>query len=181
MAELLVLMRAVNVGGRTMPMADLRALCEELGFANPETYIQSGNLLIDSADSPTDTRKTLGAAIEDRFGLEVPLIVRAAADWSGYIKANPFAGDADVVEKTLHLLLADTPPPEEANATLEGYADKGERVRIAGDALWIDYAEGVGRSKLTPARIDKAWGASATARNLRTVHKLQDMIEARAG
>ncbi|MCA1750154.1 MAG: DUF1697 domain-containing protein, partial [Sphingomonadales bacterium] len=45
MSELVVLMRAVNVGGRTLPMAELRALCEKLGFGNPQTYIQSGNLL----------------------------------------------------------------------------------------------------------------------------------------
>ena len=181
MSQLIVLMRAVNVGGRKLPMADLRALCGELGFDRPETYIQSGNLLIGSPDSIADTRKKLGAAIEKTFGFEVPLIVRTASKWRGYVDGNPFAGDANVAEKMLHLLLADRSPPAGAVEVLQGYAQKGERVRLAGDALWIDYAEGVARSKLTPARIDKAFGARATGRNLRTVLKLQDMIEERTG
>ncbi|MFN2260263.1 MAG: DUF1697 domain-containing protein [Parasphingopyxis sp.] len=181
MSELVVLMRAVNVGGRTLPMAELRALCEKLGFGNPQTYIQSGNLLIDSDESPGETGNRLGAAIEKRFGFEVPLIIREARSWRRFIEANPFAGDDAVVEKMLHMLLADRPPPEGAVAALEPYTAAGERIRTAGDALWIDYADGVGRSKLTPSRIDKAWGAKATARNLRTVRKLQDMIEERTG
>ena len=179
MAELVVLMRAVNVGGRKLPMAELRALCEEFGFGRPETYIQSGNLLIESPDSLARTEKKLGEAIEKTFGLDVPLIIRTAARWRGYVDGNPFAGDPKIAEKTLHMLLAAKPPPKDAVETLEGYAEDGERMRIAGDALWIDYASGAGRSKLTPARIDKAWRAKATARNLRTVCKLQAMIEER--
>lgn len=180
MAGLVVLMRAVNVGGRKLPMAQLRALCEELGFGNPETYIQSGNLLIDTEDAAVDIKTRLGAAIAREFGFEVPLIVRPASAWRRYLDGNPFAGDPAVSEKMLHLLLADGPPLEDALATLENHAGQGERLRIAGDALWIDYGEGVGRSKLTPARIDRAWGAPATARNLRTVRRLEAMIEARA-
>lgn len=179
MAELVVLMRAVNVGGRKLPMADLRALCEELGFERPETYIQSGNLLLDSPLSPAATEETLGEAIEKRFDFDVPLILRRAADWRGYLDGNPFAGDPDIAENRLHMLLAAKPPPESAVAALEAYAEDGERLRIAGDALWIDYASGAGRSKLTPSRIDRAWGAKATARNLRTVRKLGAMIEDR--
>lgn len=181
MSELIVLMRAVNVGGRKLPMAELRELCCDLGFDRPETYIQSGNLLIGSPGSIAEARKKLAAAIEKTFGFEVPLIVRTANKWRGYVDGNPFVGDANVADKMLHLLLADRPPPAVAAEALQGHAQAGERVRIAGDALWIDYASGVADSKLTPARIDKAFGASATGRNLRTVLKLQAMIEERAG
>lgn len=181
MADLVVLMRGINVGGnRKMPMAELRTLCEELGFENPQTYIQSGNLLIDSADTLEATQKKLAKGMAKTFGFEVPLIVRTANNWKSYIDNNPFAGDGAIEEKMLHLLLANTKPPKSAIDELEVRAQGGERVRIAGDALWIDYAEGVGRSKLTPAAIDKAFGSPATGRNLRTVCKLQEMIAERS-
>lgn len=182
MPEIVILMRGINVGGnRKMPMAELRALCDDLGFANPQTYIQSGNLLIGSGETPAKTEDMLANAISRHFGFEVPLIVRAANTWKAYIDNNPFAGDDRVSEKMLHLLIAATSPPESAVAMLCERAQGGENIRRAGDAIWIDYCSGVARSKLTPAAIDKAFGATATGRNLRTVCKLQDMIEERKG
>lgn len=181
MAELVVLLRAVNVGGRKMPMAELRDLCGELGYEEPQTYIQSGNLLIRTDAAADDVAAQLGRAIASRFGFESPVIVRAAERWQGYLDDNPFAGDSSVEDRMLHLVLAQKAPPPSAVETLEALAQAGERVRIAGDALWIDYGQSVARSKLTPKAIDKAVGAPATARNLRSVRKLAGMIEERMG
>ena len=67
------------------------------------------------------------------------------------------------------------PPRKESVAALRERCANGERVELAGDALWIHYPEGVGRSKLTPALIDRAAGSPVTARNLNTVRKLAEM------
>ena len=72
MARLIALLRAVNVGGRKLPMAELRALCAELGWKDAETYIQSGNLVFTASGRPAALEEKLEKAIEERFGFQRP-------------------------------------------------------------------------------------------------------------
>jgi uncharacterized protein (DUF1697 family) len=176
------LMRGINVGStRKLPMAELRTLAVEVGLQRPETYIQSGNLLIDAAIAANDVRGLLEKAIAQRFGFHADVVVRSASQWAGYVAANPFANDAAAVPKMLHLVLARDPLKPGAAEVLAAKAQAGERMILAGDALWIDYgANGVGNSKLTPAVIDKACGSPATGRNQNSVLKIAEMIAARA-
>ncbi len=68
MAVYVSLLRAVNVTGTALPMAELKAICEELGFTDVQTYIQSGNVLFRSGDSETTAADRLDAALGARFG-----------------------------------------------------------------------------------------------------------------
>jgi len=177
MPDFAALLRGINVGGnRKMPMAELRSLCSAIGLENPLTYIQSGNIVFSANGDPDDHRAALETAIEKKFGFAVPVIVRSAAQWQAYIATNPFANDAEISPKTLHLLVASAAPTPAAVEALSAKAGPNERIRRIDDVIWIDYADGVGRSKLTPKLIDAAFGTPATARNLNTVLKLQDML-----
>ena len=182
MRTFVALMRGINVGSaRKLPMADLRALCTELGLERPQTYIQSGNLLVDAKGSGPALRRLLEKEIAARFGFAVDVIVRTAADWEGYVAANPFAGDAKALPKMVHLYLPRDPLKSGAAKALEQRAQSGERIGAAGGALWIDYgANGVARSKLSPLLIDKACGSPTTGRNWNSVLKISKMIEERA-
>lgn len=177
MARLIALLRAVNVGGRKLPMAELRALCGELGWEDVETYIQSGNVVFRAEGGSGAIEARLEKAIQARFDLDVPVIVRSAAQWAGYAEANPFPQVARDAPNRLHLLVSKAPPKADAAATLMERARDGESVRAAGGALWFHYPEGAGTSKLTPALIDRASGSPSTARNWRTVVKLKEMAE----
>jgi len=104
------LMRGINVGStRKLPMADLRALSVKIGLQRPETYIQSGNLIVDADIAADEVRGLLEKAIAKRFGLRVDVIVRRASQWNRYVAANPFANDAAMVAKMLHLYLSRDP------------------------------------------------------------------------
>lgn len=175
MARLIALLRAVNVGGRKLPMAELLALCGELGWTDVDTYIQSGNVLFAAPGKAEALEAQLEAAIRDRFGLEVPVIVRTAAQWAVYVAANPFAKAAADEPNRLQLLVSKREPDPGAAQKLMERARAGEAVEAAGGALWFHYPQGVGTSKLTPALIDKAAGSPSTGRNWRTVLKLQEM------
>jgi uncharacterized protein (DUF1697 family) len=99
---------------------------------------------------------------------------------ASFRRANPFANDAATVAKMLHLYVSLDPPKPSVVKELEQKAQAGERVALAGGALWIDYGvNGVGRSKLTPLLLDKACGSPATGRNWNSVLKIGEMIEAR--
>jgi uncharacterized protein (DUF1697 family) len=181
MCTFVVLMRGINVGStRKLPMAELRALCVKAGLRRPETYIQSGNLIVDADLEADDVRALLETAIATGLGLRVDVIVRRAAHWHRYIAANPFADDAATLPKMLHLFLSREPLKAGAAEELAPKARAGERMAAAGGALWIDYgADGVAKSKLTPLLVDKACGSPATGRNWNSVLKIGEMIEAR--
>jgi uncharacterized protein (DUF1697 family) len=170
------LLRAVNVGGRKVPMADLRKLAENLGFTDVQTYIQSGNLVLAGKGTAAAVEAKLEKAIAAKFGIEVPVIARTAEQWKAYLAVpKPFAGEAS---NRVVLGLSKQPPKQGAAAAILARAQAGERVEAVGDAVWLHYPEGQGRSNITPASVDKAVGSPTTARNLNTVRKLAEMAGA---
>jgi uncharacterized protein (DUF1697 family) len=175
---MVALLRAVNVGGRKLPMAALRALCAELGWTDVATYIQSGNIVFTAPGKPETIEAALEATIRKHYGYEAPAIVRAAAEWAHYPAGNPFPKVATDDPGRLHLLLSKRPPANNAEDAIQARARAGEEVRRAGDALWIHFPHGAGTSKLTAALIDKAVGSTVTARNYRTVTTLLEMLKA---
>lgn len=182
MQTFVALMRGINVGStRKLPMADLRALCLTAGLKRPETYIQSGNLIVDAEDDADALRRLLEKAVTARFGLTIDVVVRPAAAWRRYVAGNPFAADAGALAKMVHLYLSRDPVKAGAAGELEQRAQSGERIVLAGGALWIDYGvKGVAGTRLSPALIDRACGSPATGRNWNSVLKIHEMIAARA-
>jgi uncharacterized protein (DUF1697 family) len=181
MARFVALLRGINVTGRNkVGMAELRAAAGELGWSKVDTYIQSGNLVAEAPASQAELEAQLEEAIQERFGISVPVVIRSAAEWPAYAVGNPFPEAAEREPNRLMLLLSKAPPRPDAADALQQRARDGELVRLVGDALWIHYPGGAGTSKLTPALIDRLVGSSATARNWRTVLKLQDMLQQRS-
>ena len=176
MARYVALLRAVNVGGhRRVPMAELRELAASLGFRDAATHIQSGNLVFTAG--PGDPTERLAAAIGKRFGFPVDVIVRSAARWKRYLAANPFREPPERVV----LLLPRTPPPAGAVEALAARGRKGERLVATGDAVWARFPVGIGASKLTAPVIDRILGSPTTARNLRTVEAIGELLQAAPG
>jgi uncharacterized protein (DUF1697 family) len=181
MQTFVALMRGINVGStRKLPMAELRSVCLGLGLKRPETYIQSGNLIVDADGRADDVRHGLEATLTARFGFAVEIVVRDTTAWTQCVAANPFIGDEAALPKMVHLYLSRDHVAPDAAMVLQQHARAGERIVMAGRALWIDYgAEGVAGSKLSPLRIDKACGSPTTGRNWNSVMKIRDMIDAR--
>jgi len=172
----IALLRGINVGGHNkVPMAELRALCGELDWEDVESYIQSGNLLFRAGGRAASLEGGLERAIEQRFGLSVSVLVRAGADWPGYVAGNPFPKASEKEPNLVMLALSKVPPRKDAVERLRERAADGERIERVDDALWIHYAGGSGRSKLSPSVLDRLAGSPVTTRNWRTVLKLDEM------
>jgi len=163
-----VLLRAVNVGGAKLPMAELREVAQQLGATNVSTFIASGNLLCD-VDDPEAFDRALEQAIEQRFGFFREAVSRSPAELRDALAAHPFEIDAGRKVNHIYFLLR-PPSPEQIRALL----DRGlpEQLSVVGRDLHIRYAEGVAASKLTPALVLKMLGSHGTGRNLNTVEKL---------
>jgi uncharacterized protein (DUF1697 family) len=169
------LLRAVNVGGCKLPMADLRGTCVELGWEKVATYIQSGNVVFEAEGEAAALESALEKAVARRFGFERPVIVRTASCWTNYASGSPFP-DAEQTPNRVMLGLSKMSPKLDAAKVLQEKAAAGEQVKLDGDALWIHYPSGAGASKLTPALFDKAAGSPVTQRNWRTVLELHEML-----
>jgi uncharacterized protein (DUF1697 family) len=178
MGRMVALLRAVNVGGRKLPMAELRALCGELGWSNVRTYVQSGNVVFDADCAAAEAEAALEARIRQNYGYDAPTVVRTADQWRGYAPACPFPHVARRKPGHLLLFLSKRPPAAGAVDAIQKRAAADEVVKRAGEALWIHFPNGSGTSKITPAIIDKAIGSPATSRNYRTVVTLEQMLDA---
>lgn len=178
MERMVALLRGINVGGRSLPMAGLRELCAEIGWQDVKTYIQSGNLVFSASGKPGALETALEEAIGRRFEMEVPTIIRTAEQWRAMLDHNPFPEVAEDSPNWLLLMVGKTRPPKGIEAAMEATGEAGERVRSAGGILWIHYPAGIGHSKLTWPKKHEGEPFVATTRNFRTAAKLMDLAEA---
>jgi uncharacterized protein (DUF1697 family) len=162
MTAYVVLIRAVNVGGRQLKMTDLMRIAEELKLASPRTYIASGNLIFTSNKSESALKSALERAVGDHWGVTVDVLIRTAGEMAHAVKANPFGNEPGNRVATIFL---DEPPPADALDAAKGLAD--EHMALGAREIYVHYPSGMGRSKL---RIPAA--ASGTARNTNTVARL---------
>jgi uncharacterized protein (DUF1697 family) len=178
----IALLRAINLVGRnTVAMADLRAMAEALGLTGVRTLLQSGNLVMADPKirSPAELESLLERETKRRLGVVTDVIVRTPAEWSSLIKRNPFPREAR--DDPGHLLLM--PMKGDAIgraeiADLRAAIVGHERIEAIGRDLFIVYPDGVGRSKLTTALIERKLGARrGTARNWNTVLKIAAALD----
>jgi len=168
----IALIRAVNVGGRAMPMAELRAMVTHLGFTDVHTLLQSGNLVFRGEGSDEAVEATLQAASEQRFGYQADYFVRTRKEWDEIIAANPFADEARDDPARLVVVTLKSEIAGGAIEALRGAIKGREYAQTKGRCAYIVYQDGQGDSKLTISVVERALGTRGTARNWNTVLKL---------
>lgn len=171
------LLRAINVAGNNLiKMAALKELHEALGFTSVSTLLQSGNVAFVGRGKPAAVARKIEAQIARRFELEITVTVRSAAELDALMAANPFPEvAAEEPGRLLVMFLAGSAEKGGARRLAEAYSGP-ERLQLAGQELFLHYPNGVGRSKLTTALIEKHLGVAGTARNWNTVTKLRDLV-----
>ncbi|HEY6605062.1 MAG TPA: DUF1697 domain-containing protein, partial [Gaiellaceae bacterium] len=96
MAQLIVLLRGVNIGPRNrVPMPELRELLTEAGFDDVRTYVQSGNIVLSSTKTPSQVSRAVEREIARAFGLDIAIVVRTRAELAKVVQRNPLGDVAD--------------------------------------------------------------------------------------
>ena len=163
-------LRAVNVGKRQMRMAELKALCEELGYGGVRTILASGNVRFECGYDP---KAELEAAIARRWGWSSEAVMRSAAEIEAMLASAPFAGYPDEGPFHRYVMMFDATLPE--NAGFTGIAGDYDVVRTDPRELYLvgwrqpDGRPGPGLVKLD-RQLEK--GAVATLRNWNTIPKV---------
>lgn len=173
-ARRVALLRGINVGGaRKVPMAGLRELATGLGWTDVATHLQSGNLLFTAVGSDVELSTTLTAGLKKQFGMDIDVIVRTGEEVRRLVTEHPFA-DGDPA----HVVIAccDRPVTKAAEAKLAALAVEGERLQVVGADIYADFPDGQARSKLAVQLVSALTPATGTARNLRTMTKLAELL-----
>ena len=166
MARLAAFLRAVNVGGTgKLPMAELKGMCEELGFSKVQTYIASGNVVFETKLDADAARTKLLSRLEKHLGKTAEVFIRDAAELQGLIDENPFPG----AEGARHMvILLHEGPTAEMIRTARFQTD--EVIKPGSRALHVHYPSGMGVSKLKIPGAEKG-----TARNMNTIRKMLEL------
>jgi uncharacterized protein (DUF1697 family) len=178
MATHIGLLRAVNLGSHNkVAMQDLRDLVSGLGLTDATTLLQSGNVVFAGASGATAAlEQRLEAAARKKLNLDTDFFVRTAAEWAAVVDENPFPDEAALDPGHLLVLALKDAPANAAVKALQAAIKGREVVRAKGRHAYIVYPDGVGRSRLTSALIEKALGTRGTGRNWNTVLKLHALM-----
>ena len=172
------LLRAVNVGGRSLSSAQLRTSAERLGYTDVKTYVNSGNVVLASSHGAAQVADALSAALTAEAGFAVPVITRTARQWHAIVEALPLRDEARDEPARLVVVAWDGPASSQASS-FDPARYGAERLEWRGDELYVYYPDGQGRSKLTLPILEKAAGRRGTARNWNTVLALDTLARER--
>jgi len=179
MPIIISMLRGVNVGGHNMIKMDaLRALYESLKFKDPQTYVQSGNVVFrtDELEVPKLAKK-IEDAIEGNFGFRPALILRTLPEMRNVVRRNPFAKRKEIEPNRLLVTFLASLPAAEARDKVLALKTDPEEVRLDGRELYIYYPNGLARPKTPWTALEKMLGIPGTGRNWNSVTKLLEMAE----
>ena len=171
-------LRGINVGGKNkIKMETLRETCAALRFQNVKTYINSGNVIFESAK--TDDKKLaakIEKAIEKEFALNIKIMVRTIEEIEDVIKNNPFDGQFEN-DKDLHVLFLDEYLTTEKRELLLSNNNENEQYAVRNREIFCLLRVGFSDSLMGKDYIGKKLKVSATARNWRTVNKIVELAK----
>jgi uncharacterized protein (DUF1697 family) len=167
------LLRGINVGGHNLvSMTRLRALYEALGCEDVATYLQSGNVVFRRARDPAGVGRGVELALKRELGLDVRVLDRTHADLAAIIEADPFPG----ADPSRRLVMFLSSRPGDAIAREVEHVKLGpDEALLIGRELHLHCPDGIGNSRLPGLLTERRLGVTATARNWRTVTRLDEL------
>lgn len=175
----LALLRGINVSGHNMIKMDvLKTLLENAGFQNVRTYIQSGNVFVDSDE---EHGASVGFKIKQEIfkalGLEVPVVVICKEDLEACFKNNSYLKEEECDTKKLYVAFLSKELQGSAINDLKISQFKPDEAAIDKNKIFIKYAVGAGKTRLDQKYIEKKLNVVATIRNWNTVSTLLEMFD----
>jgi len=175
MPTYVALLRGVNVGGNTLKMDRLRAVCAELGLKNVRTYVQSGNMVFAAQKSASHWARVLERSLVGESRLTVSVMVRSAADMARVVAGNPFVDEKGIDHARLAVTFLDRVPAKSALHALAALPSVPDRFVHAGAEIYLHCPGGFAATKLTNNAFEKLLSVRATSRNWNTVNRLHAM------
>jgi uncharacterized protein (DUF1697 family) len=173
----IVLLRGINLGPRNrVAMPALRELLTGAGFENVRTYVQSGNVVLETPRRPAAVAKACEELIATELGLDIAVLARTRDELAEVVRRNPLGDVADNPKRYQVSFLESEPDPGIVEK-MAGLAADGELVEAIGREIYAWHPAGIARSRLWAGLAGKELGIKATARNWTTVTALLGMAD----
>ena len=174
MPRYVALLRAINVGGRTVKMTDLCALFEQARLTDVQSVIASGNVLFASRSADgAALEQRLEAALRKGLGYDVPTFVRNGDDLDAVVAHDPFDSSDPVLESdTVHVIFTRTPIDRARAERIVALGTGYDELHVFGREIFWRTRGRSSDSEIKPATFARAIGDPGTARNITTVRKL---------
>jgi uncharacterized protein (DUF1697 family) len=158
-------------------MPDLKRLYEDLGFMYVVTYIQSGNVVFSASGSVSaeDLAQKIEQAILEKFGFNVPVIIRTPEELKEVVRTVPFKNPEGVVPDKIYITFLENIPEEGIIMKINPFDYKPDRFVSKGKEIYLDCASGYGTTKLSNTFFENKLKVRATTRNWKTVNTLLDL------
>ncbi|HMN26867.1 MAG TPA: DUF1697 domain-containing protein [Caldilineaceae bacterium] len=174
MPKYVAFLRAINVGGHTVKMADLRRHFEAMAFAEVETFIASGNVIFSA--SATETRRLenqIESGLHAALGYTVATFLRTPVHLAAVARHRPFADEAlRDGDHMLYVAFVAEPPGAAAQAKLHRLANEIDAFQVHGSEIYWLRRNPTIPSTFSGALLEKTLGQPATVRNITTVRRL---------
>jgi uncharacterized protein (DUF1697 family) len=174
MPKYIAFLRAINVGNHTVKMDQLRRLFEDLGLANVETFIASGNVIFDSKTTNTKSlERKIEKHLEKSLGYAVTTFVRSISELAEIAQYEPFAQEELSADgNTLFVCFVNDKPATEGKKKLASCASSIDGFHINEREVYWLYRRNNGESKFYGGPLEKTLGMQTTIRNVNTVQRL---------
>lgn len=178
-----LLLRGINLGPTNrIAMPALREALGERGYENVRTYVQSGNIVLGSDETPAALADSIKGLLADRFGLDIPVVARTRDELAQVVAANPLK-DVVTEPKRYQVTFLSREPSSQVTEKLQQLAADPERVVLIGREVYAWHPDGVARSKLwnnLASRGGLGADVIGTSRNWTTVTTLLEMANGAA-
>jgi uncharacterized protein (DUF1697 family) len=173
--RLIAFLRAVNVGGRVVKMDRLRALFEDEGFANVETFIASGNVVFDTPSKPGPSlERAIETMLRESLGFEVATFLRTADELCAVVEHQPFSAAAVKQSVAFNVAFLRQAPEAKSVKAVLGLTSAIDDFHVRGRELyWLSRAR-QGESKISNAVFEKMLGQPSTMRGISTIRKMAE-------
>lgn len=174
MKTYIVLLRGVMPSGKNkVPMAQLREVLTNAGFENVRTYIQSGNVLVDSDLSAKEVETSMHKLIKQHIGADLAVVARTPTQFKKLLDENPFQNGYD--RSRVFFVLFEKPPSTKKVQELVANDYSPEKLVITRNAAYMYIPGTYGRGVLSGGFLEKKLEVPATMRNYNTTSKLIEM------
>lgn len=177
----LALLRGINVSGQKLiKMEDLRGSLTAAGFQNVATYIQSGNVFVDTDEkSKTKVGHAIKQIIKEKYGWDVGILMLDLPHLKQTVANNPFVKEVDIDLKQVYVAFLSEKPTDANIEKFRQFDIQNDVAVIDKDVMYLKYANGAGNTKLSNALIENKLKVVSTSRNWNTTLKLLEMLETR--
>lgn len=171
-------LRAINVAGKNLiKMQALQELFTGAGYKNSVTYLQSGNVVFETAKAAGEKLETsIEKLISDKLKLTISSIVLSETEIENIISENPFTREKPEIDK-LHITIMKTKIEKPDAGTIDSKKDKNEKYLIKDNSIYLYCPDGYGKTKLNNSNLEKWLQNTGTTRNWKTILAVKDLMK----